>query len=376
MNRVMGCGIKQAMISRGSFSPFIRSKAWSFVKSTGPGRVLLLTSLFALVTSPGAVGETCPTGATASGVILFVEAFRVLEGSPSSPVGGGSVGRCGKIKLRATVTYLPIDAFGGTVAATSGGTITISNLSGSFHQDVTPPGGMPVIGPPECGGSFFFQSDFTDEFEISAHEDDIDASGNIVFIAGYGPLGTVIHLGEGISNLLSGSSLTQVHIAARLSCSVTPPTVTVCPGCSTTLTARVSGGAGPYTFQWTKPDGSSAFGAALTISNPLPGDAGIYSVTVTDAFACSNSSQASLTVGTAPTLRLSLSEGLILFGSPGDAYRIDWTDSLNPPATWLPLTTNTLTTDRCVIPIDRTEPGPERFYRAVGIGAAQPNSAP
>jgi pectate lyase len=91
---------------------------------------------------------------------------------------------------------------------------------------------------------------------------------------------------------------------------ITPPTVTTQPASRTvnagqTATFNVAAsGTAPFSFQWQK-DGSDiagANGASLSITNAQDGDAGTYTVIVSNAAGSANSGSALLTVVTPPTI--------------------------------------------------------------------------
>jgi len=64
-------------------------------------------------------------------------------------------------------------------------------------------------------------------------------------------------------------------------------------------------------------------------------------------------------------VRFSLREGLSLIGCPGHTYQIEYTESLNPPIRWLPLTTVSPAEDTVVVPGTLPASRVQRFYRAV-----------
>jgi hypothetical protein len=75
--------------------------------------------------------------------------------------------------------------------------------------------------------------------------------------------------------------------------------VTICLGQSTTLTASATGGVGPYTYNW-QPGNLS--GASVTVS-PLANET--YTLTATDAFGCTNSTQVIVSVNPLPIVTIS-----------------------------------------------------------------------
>src|SRR5690554_5942419 len=76
-----------------------------------------------------------------------------------------------------------------------------------------------------------------------------------------------------------------------------PADFNVCEDAPLTFTTTVTGGAGPYSYAWTKdgnPIGEST--ATISVPNAALGDAGVYEVTVTDANGCGAAS-ASISIG-------------------------------------------------------------------------------
>jgi hypothetical protein len=80
---------------------------------------------------------------------------------------------------------------------------------------------VPLLGEPNdqnaaaCGpGAIdFVLSNISADFDIAAHQADIDTNGNITFIVRYGPEGTVAHVGpNGIRDVVSGSTGVQIHV--------------------------------------------------------------------------------------------------------------------------------------------------------------------
>jgi hypothetical protein len=72
----------------------------------------------------------------------------------------------------------------------------------------------------------------------------------------------------------------------------------------------------------------------------------------------------SFAVGSATGLAINLYAGLTVTGTIGAQYTIEYTNSLNAPVVWTPLTSGTLTTSPYLY-IDTSTPAGTRFYRAV-----------
>ena len=125
------------------------------------------------------------------------------------------------------------------------------------------------------------------------------AAGNIPILAAY--LNGDAHIGEtNLLGVVSGTQGFQVRVRPTLTCSITPATNVICQGGAASFTASAVEGTGPYTFQWTGPNGFSAAGATITINNAQPANAGIYRAVARDFFGCTNICQAQLIVTPAP----------------------------------------------------------------------------
>ena len=252
----------------------------------------------------------CPANATDTAVGIGLAAFRINpDGSTGPALGTGTAGSCQKIRLRMSLSYVPIGPSGNPTVAFSGGHMVIVTTSGSFSNDVTPVGGVVKIAPLSetlpggCapGGTNFLVSSFTSDYVISAHSSDI-VGGVISFEALYGTNGTIAYFCPPITNETSGSTPIQVHVAAPPTCSISPPTNIVCAGGTASFTVTPTGD-GPFTVSWTGPNGfTSTNSFTITIPNAQAANAGIYTSTVYDSFGCPSSCTAILIVNPNPTI--------------------------------------------------------------------------
>jgi hypothetical protein len=96
---------------------------------------------------------------------------------------------------------------------------------------------------------------------------------------------------------LGGSALTTCTHTAQIN---VPGGTSLCAGTSATLSASVTGGTGPFTYQWRSAAGNLAATSSLTASQ-----AGTYSVTVTNAQGCSQSATVTLTQKPRPVATIS-----------------------------------------------------------------------
>ncbi|MBK9461778.1 MAG: hypothetical protein IPN94_20715 [Sphingobacteriales bacterium] len=86
---------------------------------------------------------------------------------------------------------------------------------------------------------------------------------------------------------------------------VTVNSPTVCVGSLITLTAVPVGGTSPYTYAWTEPGTGGTLTITdnvSTIASAVPGDAGPYTVVVTDNKTCKATATATVVVNTNPTV--------------------------------------------------------------------------
>src|SRR5262245_17542360 len=113
------------------------------------GLTSLLGGVLTLAMSVQSWAQTCPTDATDTAVGVALSALRVNpDGTTGPALGANPIGICQRIRLRMSINYLPIGPSGGVTAFFEGGTMTIRNSSGSFTDNVTPAGGVPLIGEP------------------------------------------------------------------------------------------------------------------------------------------------------------------------------------------------------------------------------------
>src|SRR5436190_7265243 len=113
---------------------------------------LLLTCILVWAV-PKAIADTCPPGASATGVGLVLTALRTNTTGGGFTAIIGNVGACETIYLQASLSYVPFDANGFTVAAFQNGSIGIFRIDTSFTNNATPPGGIPKIGPASAIGN-------------------------------------------------------------------------------------------------------------------------------------------------------------------------------------------------------------------------------
>ena len=119
-----------------------------------------------------ATAQICPEDAVTTGGFLSCSALR----TNGLRIGNGTVQVGETIVLESVVGFMPVNPLEGTPNASfSNGVMTIAGV------DVTPPGGVPILGYPECGGIGFARS--TRVSRLVTLGDAI--AGNIFVTAGY-----------------------------------------------------------------------------------------------------------------------------------------------------------------------------------------------
>ena len=93
--------------------------------------------------------------------------------------------------------------------------------------------------------------------------------------------------------------------------SVSPTPATVCAGGSVTLTAT---SATATSFSWVGPNNRTSNTNTITITNATAADAGIYTVTATDANGCTRSASTTLTVNAKPAIAVAITPSTIAAG--------------------------------------------------------------
>jgi hypothetical protein len=155
-----------------------------------------------------------------------------------------------------------------------------------------------------------------------------------------------------------------------------PENLTTPQGNTAHFTVQVLGGL-PLHYQWRR-DGTNLLNServlgattnTLALTNAQPGDPGNYSVVITNSYGSVTSSVATLTIQVLPLIIVStngsfgVSNGIFGFnlsGAPGQTLVTEVSTNLS---VWLPLKTNTLTTDSVYFSDPQWTNFPGRFYR-------------
>jgi hypothetical protein len=100
---------------------------------------------------------------------------------------------------------------------------------------------------------------------------------------------------------VGATALINMFIAPPPTCTIAPPSQTICAGGSATFTVTPVG-TGPFTISWTGPNGFTAGNTnAIHITNATASNAGTYTATVRDAFGCPTTCSGTLIVNPLPT---------------------------------------------------------------------------
>jgi hypothetical protein len=158
-----------------------------------------------------------------------------------------------------------------------------------------------------------------------------------------------------------------------------PQSLTVTNG-SPALFTVVAGGTAPLAYQWLKggtnlTDGGNVSGSstyALALSTTTAGDAGDYTVVITNAYGSATSSVATLTVVVpvlAPSFQsVTLGNGSVNFvwsATPGGTYQLQYSLDLTP-GSWTSIGPPVTASGTTLSASDTVGPDPQRFYRVVG----------
>ncbi|HRT59152.1 MAG TPA: immunoglobulin domain-containing protein [Candidatus Paceibacterota bacterium] len=190
------------------------------------------------------------------------------------------------------------------------------------------------------------------------------------------PNAAVVRVGASMINAYSTSGAQSFFVDAFELLSEAPPGApvitnqpkhtTVSAGATAVFTVGVSNPAG-VSYQWqfngaNLSDGGKISGAntaTLTVTDVSASEVGRYRVRLTNAGGSVLSSEATLAI-----VGINFYPVISITGKIGDTYRVDYSTALEP-ATWIPLSTNVLTSSPQLI-LDATSPGDNtRFYRAV-----------
>ncbi len=156
-----------------------------------------------------------------------------------------------------------------------------------------------------------------------------------------------------------GSTNTVLTVVAPPNISTQPMNATAAGTSSVTLSVTATGGGLNYQWRLNGTNLAGATSSTLTLSNLNAGQAGVYSVVVSNAAGSVTSSAATLSL-----LNLNMFAGLTIVGQLGGSYQIDYRSNLNI-TNWINITNIVLPSSPYLF-IDTASPQyPQRFYRAV-----------
>jgi hypothetical protein len=165
------------------------------------------------------------------------------------------------------------------------------------------------------------------------------------------------YLGPTFKAKVTGQPVIQRH----------PQDVSVGIGGTATLSVQASGSL-PLSYQWMK-DGADVPGAtSAALSFPITGSlqAGAYRARVSNSFGSVTSAVATVTVAGAPTTAINLHAGVVVFGTVGLHYRVDYREALSPPDDWKLLQDIPALPSTPYVVFDPAPAArPQRAYRAV-----------
>jgi hypothetical protein len=106
------------------------------------------------------------------------------------------------------------------------------------------------------------------------------------------------------------------------------------PG-NTVVLSVTAGGSLPLTYQWKKNNVNVGLNSpTLTLSNVTTNDSGSYWVVISNTRGTATSATATVNVAVPPTLAIQLNPGILISGTVGGHYQVQYSTSLNP-TTWL-----------------------------------------
>jgi hypothetical protein len=138
------------------------------------------------------------------------------------------------------------------------------------------------------------------------------------------------------------------------------------PGATVTLSVT-GGGSLPLTYQWKK-NGSPVGGATnrtLVLSSVTISDTASYTVSVNNSFNLPVTSAAAVvTIAARPTLAIQLDQGILVSGTVGGHYQVQYSTALNP-TTWLLLQDIPALPSSPYLVVDPIPTSAGRSYRAI-----------
>ena len=266
-----------------------------FAAPTISGTTAICSGNSTTLTASGADSYLWDTGATTPSIT-------VTEAGTYTVTGSTSDGCSGSAGVTVSVGALPTITIGGNTSFCQGASTTLTAMGGDAYEwnngttgstlTATTPGTYTVTGTNASGCSN------TASIQVTTKPSyvNLPVSAAICQGASYNAMGSTFstagtyHI-EGYTTEGCDSIIDLTLTVNQLPSPTITGNTNICEGVSTTLAAL-----GGTSFQWN--NGST--GQAINVSN-----AGVYSVIVTDANGCSNSTSATVSVNTRPTVTIS-----------------------------------------------------------------------
>lgn len=157
-----------------------------------------------------------------------------------------------------------------------------------------------------------------------------------------------------------------------------PRSQTVLAGATVTLAVQAAGAA-PLAYQWQKEVGgvftnltdgaglSGTTGADLTLSNVQAADAGNYRVVVSNAGGAATSRSTPVAVVAPPEIDIKLHPGIVVHGTVGYRYQVEYRGELSGPEDWQLLQDIPSLPSTPYVVYDPVAAASKRFYRVVFV---------
>lgn len=142
---------------------------------------------------------------------------------------------------------------------------------------------------------------------------------------------------DGASPKYAGPTF-EAQVSGAPGITVQPQGGSFVPGATATLTVT-AGGSQPLSYRWLKNGNTinGANGPSLTLGPLGSTDTADYRVVVSNNFDSVTSAVAHVEVAGTPTVDIQLHSGIVIHGTVGLHYRVEWRDALTPGSPWTPL---------------------------------------
>ena len=324
----------------------------------------IATSSTAMVYDWSTVSSFNSTGAYPAGVGLF---FDVAPGTSISVKRLGAAMPDATINGVMTVQLYEVSSATVLATVTFDSTNDTSSPTGILYQWLKPVSGL-VLGSGsyaviQYGGTYAnIPSDYTVNTLGGAVTHAISKWGN-----GPGGPGHLPSNNDGINPKYAGPTF-EAQVSGAPGITRQPKGGSFAPGVSATLSV-IAGGSSPLTYQWQK-NGNNLGGATtatLQLSSVGSTDTADYRVIVANSFGSVTSLVAHVEIAGTPTLGVQLNPGIVIHGTVGLHYRVNWCDALTVGSPWQLLQDipSLATAPYVVIDPEPVSATNKRFYQAV-----------